>query len=172
MPKVRASSGTMGTTSLPMAGSFTSFASRRTKAMVVETSRPSVPLANSANTSSSGQADGLRAHGALGQGAAQRAAALQHVLHLEAVLGRAVERGLADLVLRDGNVEAAPELAQLILVELLLLVRDVLAFARFAQAVALDRAAQDHGRGALRGRGGAVGGVRSSRDRARPGAGA
>ncbi len=43
MPKVRASSGTIGTMSLPISWSRSSLASMRTKAIVVETSRPSVP---------------------------------------------------------------------------------------------------------------------------------
>ena len=46
MPKVRDSSGTIGTTFLPMALSFTSAVSMRTKAIVVEISRPS-PVASS-----------------------------------------------------------------------------------------------------------------------------
>ena len=41
------------------------------------------------------------------------------------------------------------EFAQLLFVELLLLVRDVAAFAGFAQAVALDRLGQNHRRLAL-----------------------
>ena len=43
MPKVRASSGTIGTTSFPISGSFSILRSMPTKAMVVETSRPSLP---------------------------------------------------------------------------------------------------------------------------------
>ena len=42
-----------------------------------------------------------------------------------------------------GNLEAAAKLDQLVLVEFLLLVGDVAAFARLAQAVALDRLGQD-----------------------------
>ena len=40
MPKVRASSGMIGTINLPISGSRSSLASMRTKTMVVETSRP------------------------------------------------------------------------------------------------------------------------------------
>ena len=43
MPKVRASSGTIGTTSLPMSLSRSIFASIFTNTIVVETLRPSVP---------------------------------------------------------------------------------------------------------------------------------
>ena len=43
MPKVRASSGTMGTTSLPTSLSRSSFASIFTNTMVVETLRSPVP---------------------------------------------------------------------------------------------------------------------------------
>ena len=47
MPKVRDSSGTMGTIRLPMFGSFTSPVSSRTKAIVVEISRPSAVASSS-----------------------------------------------------------------------------------------------------------------------------
>ena len=49
----------------------------------------------------------------------------------------------------DRNAEAGAERAQLLFVHLLLLVRDVLAFAGLAEPVALDRARQDHRRRAL-----------------------
>ncbi len=52
MPKVRASSGTIGTISLPNALSRSSLVSMRTNAIVVETARPSEPSRNSANDSS------------------------------------------------------------------------------------------------------------------------
>ena len=58
MPKVRDSSGTMGTTRLPMPGSFSSWPSSRTKASVVENSRPSLLLSNEAKASSGGVASG------------------------------------------------------------------------------------------------------------------
>ena len=44
MPKVRASSGTIGTISLPMSLSRSSFDRMRTKTIVVEALRPPVPL--------------------------------------------------------------------------------------------------------------------------------
>ena len=44
MPNVRASSGTIGTTSLPSSLSRSSFDSIRTNTIVVDALRPSVPL--------------------------------------------------------------------------------------------------------------------------------
>ncbi len=71
---------------------------------------------------------------------------LLQIDHLRAVLGRPVERRRAGLVVGDRDPEAGAELAQLLLVELLLLVGDVAAFAGLAEAVALDRLGEDHGR--------------------------
>ena len=51
MPNVRASSGTIGTTSLPISLSRRSFASIFTNTIVVDALRPSVPLRNSSKTS-------------------------------------------------------------------------------------------------------------------------
>ena len=53
MPKVRASSGTIGTTSSPSSLSFSSLASIRTNTIVVEALRPSVPFSNSVKQSCS-----------------------------------------------------------------------------------------------------------------------
>src|SRR5450759_2203187 len=47
MPNVRASSGMIGTTRLPSSGCFNSSVSTRTKAMVLETSRPAEPSRDS-----------------------------------------------------------------------------------------------------------------------------
>jgi hypothetical protein len=47
IPNVRASSGTIGTTSLPMFLSRSSFDSSRTNTIVVEALRSAVPLKNS-----------------------------------------------------------------------------------------------------------------------------
>ena len=81
--------------------------------------------------------------------AAERLPPLLHVLHLGAVVGRAVERRLADVGVRNRDAEARAERPQLLFVHLLLLVRDVLAFARLAEPVALDRPREDDGRRAL-----------------------
>ena len=80
---------------------------------------------------------------------AERLAPLAKVLHLRRIVGRLVERRFGNVVVGDRNREPRAELAQLLLVVLLLLVRHVAAFARFAQAVALDRLGEDHGRPAL-----------------------
>ncbi len=90
-----------------------------------------------------------RATSRAGQESAQRLAALQQILRLRAVRRRAVKRRLGDVLVADRDVEALAELAQFLLVHLLLLVRNVAAFARFAQAVALDRLGQNHRRLAL-----------------------
>ncbi len=58
MPKVRASSGTMGTMCLPMFLSFTKVVSMRTSAMVVEISRSPVPSSSALNASSGGTSRG------------------------------------------------------------------------------------------------------------------
>src|SRR6266581_1754108 len=118
MPKVRASSGTMGTMSLPISGSLSILRSMPTNAMVVDTSLPSLPSRNSLKRSSCCAAIGF-----------------ERERHLDAIL----------IVQRDA--EARAKFPQLIFVELLLLMRDVLAFARFAEAIALDGARQnDRGR--------------------------
>ena len=62
MPKVRASSGTIGTMCLPMFLSLSSAVRMRTNAIVVEISRSPVPSSSGANASSGGTASG----GALG----------------------------------------------------------------------------------------------------------
>jgi hypothetical protein len=53
MPKVRASSGTMGTTSLPICSCLSSFDSIFTNTIVVDALRPSVPFSNSSKVSPS-----------------------------------------------------------------------------------------------------------------------
>ena len=68
-----------------------------------------------------------------------------------------------DLLVGERNIEARAENPQLVFVELFLLVRDVLAFARFAEAVALDRARENHRRLALVFRGRLVRGVHFTR---------
>ena len=75
--------------------------------------------------------------------AAQRFAPRPQVFHFLAVFRRAVKRRIGDPVVGDWNPEARAKLAQFVLVEFLLLVRDVLAFADFTQAIAFDRLGQD-----------------------------
>src|SRR5271165_1355334 len=80
----------------------------------------------------------LGAHRALGRVAAKNFAACAEITNFLAVLRRAIERHLAYLFIAHRDAEARPELAQLILVEFLLLVCDVLPFSRFAKPVTLD----------------------------------
>src|SRR5262249_38403645 len=77
--------------------------------------------------------------------AAQRFAPLGEVLDLRAVFRRTVEWHLNTILIGERNVEARAEDAEFFLVELFLLVRDVLSFARFAKAVALDGTGEDYG---------------------------
>jgi hypothetical protein len=58
MPKVRASSGTIGTMFLPMFLSFSSAVRMRTNAIVVEISRSPVPSSIAPNAERSGTASG------------------------------------------------------------------------------------------------------------------
>src|SRR5690606_27017756 len=87
---------------------------------------------------------GLRAPN--GQEAAEPLAALEEVTLLLAVRGELAVRYVRDLLVGDRHVESVAKRLQVVLVELLLLVRDVLAFARRAHAEALDRLREDHGR--------------------------
>ena len=72
MPKVRASSGTIGTTNLPMCSSRSSFDSIRTNTIVVDALRPSVPLWNSSKVSPNSARDRRRLDLALRHRAVQR----------------------------------------------------------------------------------------------------
>ena len=90
---------------------------------------------------------------------AQRLAPPAQILHLGAVVRRLVELGPAGGLVGNRNVEPPAELDQFLLVELLLLMGDVAAFAGLAQAVALDRLGQDDGRRTLVLDGRLVGGI-------------
>ncbi len=63
-----------------------------------------------------------------------------------AIVGRTVERRIVQLFVLDRNPKARAEDHQLFVVDLLLLVGDVPAFAALAQAVAFDRLGQNHRR--------------------------
>ncbi len=89
--------------------------------------------------------NGGRGNLSAGQVAAQFLPPSVEVTHFVAVHRRLVEGCLRHLVVGDGDTEAAAELPQFVVVELLLLVGDVLALAGFAQAVPLDGLGQDHG---------------------------
>jgi hypothetical protein len=81
-----------------------------------------------------------------GQATAERRSPLAQISHLRRVVGRSVKRGLTRLVVAKCQVEPVAELQHWRLGHLLLLVRDVLAFARLAHPVALDRLGEDDGR--------------------------
>src|SRR4030095_6795263 len=126
MPKVRASSGTMGTINFPSRSSRSNFASNRTKTIVVEASRPRAPrraLVESREHLLLRRPDGFARHDAGRDVPAELLSPLLQVLNLTAVLRRAIERSLGDLIVGDGNAEAGAELAQLVFVELLVLMR-------------------------------------------------
>ena len=65
-------------------------------------------------------------------------AARLHIFDFCAVVGRTIERSIVQFVVGYGNAEARTEHLQLVFVQFFLLVGDVLAFARFAEAVAFD----------------------------------
>ena len=111
--------------------------------MVLETSRPPEPSSDSFKYSSGGASIVAGRHVAAGHVAAQQAAALVQVAISGLSVGRPVERRVARRFVGNRNFEARAEVRDLLLVELLLLVRDVAAFAGFAQAVALDGVGQD-----------------------------
>ena len=150
MPKVRASSATIGTTRGPSAWSLSSAPSRRTKAIVVLISLPSASSANCAYAASSGT--GTTSHAVSRRGTTPPSAwrcDLQ-VLHLRAVVGRLVERERGGLLVGQRQVEAVAETrCRSALVELLLAVRRHLALPGTAHAVALLGVRQDDGRLAL-----------------------
>ena len=159
MPKVRLSSGTIGTIRLPICLSRSSVLRMRTNAIVVEISRPSVAFNWASKVESGGISSDSDLAPARRQAAAERRPALPQVDHLRAVLGQLEERHLLDLVVGDRQAEAVAELLQHRLAHLLLLVGDVLALAGLAHAVALDGLRQDHGRLALVRHGRRIGGV-------------
>ena len=158
MPKVRASSGMIGTIRRPMLGSRIRFRVRRLKAMVVEAAR-SDPANNSSYAASAGVRQRHRPHHAPRHDAAQLAAPLEHVLDLGRLRAGVVVRRLLQLVVGDRQLQPVAEDLQLVLGQLLGLVGDVAGLDARAQRPALDRLGQDHHRraGVLHRRG--VGGV-------------
>src|ERR1700679_14593 len=145
MPKVRASSGMMGTTCLPMFLSRINVVRMRTSAMVVEISRPWVPSSSALKVSSGGN----RSCGA----------ALLEIFHLLAFRRGFSERETRDLLVRDRNVEPVADRSQIFLAELFLLVCDVQAFRGLAEPETLHGFREDHGGSALVGDRGLVGGI-------------
>src|SRR5208282_355171 len=70
---------------------------------------------------------------------------LLHVLDFRAVVSGAIEGRIVQLAVWNRNAEARAKDLQLIVIQLFLLVRDVLAFARFAESVALDGLGENDG---------------------------
>ena len=93
------------------------------------------------------------------EAAAERGTALEQVLQLGAVLGRAVEERARRLLVAQRQAEPVADREPRLLVHRLLLVGDVPALAGHAHAVALDRLREDHGRLAGVLDGGGVGGI-------------
>ena len=107
--------------------------------------------------------DWFRADTTLRHVAAKLFAALTEIADFFAVFSGPVEGNFGALLVGYGNVEARAEFAEFVFVQLLLLVRDVAAFAGFAEAVAFDRVRQNYRRRAVVFDGGFVRGVNFSR---------
>ena len=125
--------------------------------------RPSVPLWNSSNGSGGDRRQRLAAGLPARHEAAERLAPLEQIAGFDAVFGRPVERRLGDVRVGNRDPEPRAERPQLVFVHLLLLVGDVLALARLAETVALDRPGQNDRRRALEVDGGFVGVVHLDR---------
>ena len=76
--------------------------------------------------------------GARGHQAAQSLPPFTQILQLRRIFGRAVERRFFKIFVGNGHAETGTESAKLVLVQLLLLVRNIASLARFAQTVAFD----------------------------------
>ena len=157
MPNVRASSGTIGTTCLPICLSRTSVARIRTNAIVVEISRSPVPSSCGSKAASGGhrQRRGLRRRA----GASRRARAALAAGTSSPGCRRRLVEGAVELLVGERDVEAVAELLQRVARSSSSAGGDVLALAGLAHAVALDRLGEDHGRLALVLDRGRVGGV-------------
>ena len=79
-----------------------------------------------------------------GDEATELLAPFEHVADFGAVVGWPVERRLGHFLVPDRNAESGSKRLELVLVQLLLLVGDVLAFTRLADPVSLDRPRQDN----------------------------
>src|SRR5262249_49534456 len=87
----------------------------------------------------------LGTHDSSGNKPAQVHASCDEIAHLRTALRRSIKWCIAHLAIRNRDFKSIPEVAQLLLVELLLLVSNVLAFASLAQAVSLDSACENDG---------------------------
>ena len=91
----------------------------------------------------------FRRHASVGQEAAEVLATFLQITAFRTVLRRPIERRFSNDLVVDGDVEAGAELAQLLLIHLLLLMGDVASLTRFTETIALDGLGKDHGGGAL-----------------------
>ena len=107
--------------------------------------------------------EGLGTHTALGNVAAQGFAARANILNFRAVFRRAIKRNFDAVLVIEWDGEAGAEDAQLVFIQFFLLVRDVFAFASFAETIPFNSAGEDDGRGAFVFRGCFVGGVNFAR---------
>ena len=158
MPKVRASSGMIGTTRRPKPGSRIRFRRSFAKTIVVLTGEVDPRGELGVRLERRGR-QGEGPHDPLRQRAAERAPPLQEVLDLLGVGTRMEVGGVLDLLVGDRQLEAVAEDQQLGLGELLRLVGDVATLDAGAQGPALDRLGQDDGRRAAELGRGPVGGV-------------
>src|ERR1700733_14018212 len=100
---------------------------------------------------------------ALRQGGAEGCAFLADIARLVGILVGLAERQAGQILVRDRDVEAIAEDAQVLLGEFLLLMRHHLSLAALAEAEALHGLGEDHGRLSLVRHGGRVGGIHLAR---------
>jgi hypothetical protein len=148
MPKVRASSGMIGTMRGPRSLSRIRLRRIRVKTIVVETA-VWLPPVNSSSTLAGGVGRGALRTTRRGSGPPELAAALLEVLDLLGVRSGVVVRRVLQLAVRDRQLEPVAEDAQLVLRELLRLVGDVAGLDAGAERPALHRVGEDHRRGTL-----------------------
>ena len=144
MPKVRASSGMIGTIRGPSSLSRMRLRRIRVKTIVVDTA-VWLPAANSASIGGRrARAGGCARTTRFGIGPAERLATLRAGTATSSrVRARVVVRRVLELGVRDRQLEPIAEDAQLVLGQLLGLVRDVAGLDARAQGPALDRLGQD-----------------------------
>src|SRR5271170_2975610 len=144
MPKVRLSSGTIGTMRGPIVLSRSSVVRMRTKAIVVEISRPSaVAWSSASNADNGGTPSGVLTR--RGQRPTERRAPLPQIAHSLAVRREGQERDLRDIFVGDRDLKAIAEGFERVIAELLLLVGDHLTLTRLAHAIAFHGLREDDG---------------------------
>ena len=150
MPNVRDSSGTIGTMRGPMVLSRSSVCRICTNAIVVEISRSSVLLRKRSNVASCGTGQRFGLAPPRRQVAAELHPPRLHVLVLGRVRRRTARTGPLRACRLPTRIWKRSRMCRIDSERhLLLLVRDVLRFARLAHAEALDRLGEDHRRLAL-----------------------